>query len=201
MALGLLKKIQIHRATDVAAMFSLSDGAKAALTTEVSSGDFLETLVKHAHWTDAVRFLAHALPPRETVWWACTCARATLPKDAAPEVVAALQAAEAWVFRPSEENRRAAMQKAETAGFDTPSAWSAVSVFWSGGSMAPPGAPPVAPAERLCATAATSSIILAAVQTEPQLADEKYKRFLDVGIDVANGGSGRPSPQATPGAA
>lgn len=31
-----------------------------------------------------------------SVWWACTCARFTLPADSAPEAVAALQAAEAW---------------------------------------------------------------------------------------------------------
>lgn len=89
------------------------------------------------------------------------------------------------------------MQKAETAGLDTPSAWSAVSVFWSGGSMAPLGAPPVPPAERLFATAVTSTILLAAVQTEPQFADGKYRRFLEAGIDIARGGSGRPQ-QASP---
>jgi hypothetical protein len=150
-------------------------------------------------WTDAVRFLAHALPRREAVWWACTCARLTLPRDASPDIAASLQAAEAWVFQPTEENRRAAMQKAEAAGLDTPSAWSAVSVFWSGGSMAPAGAPPVAPAERLFATAVTSTILLAAVQTEPQLADQKYRRFLEAGIDIARGGSGRPQ-QASPAA-
>jgi hypothetical protein len=114
-----------------------------------------------------------------------------------PEVAAALQAAEAWVFQPTEENRRAAMQKAEIAGFNTPSAWSAVAVFWSGGSMAPPEAPPVPPAERLLATAVTSAVILAAVSAEPQFADRKYRRFLEAGIDIARGGSGRPQAQSS----
>jgi hypothetical protein len=164
----------------------------------MSTGAFLEILIREAQWTDAVRFLAHALPRREAVWWACTCARLTLPKDAPPEVAAALEAAEAWVFQPTEEHRRAAMQKAEIAGFETPSAWSAVSVFWSGGSMAPPDAPPVPPADRLLPTAVTSTILLAAVQTEPQFADRKYKRFLEAGIDIARGGSGRPKQQAAP---
>lgn len=169
------------------------------LRPDLSTGDFLEALIRGGMWTDAVRFLAHALPRREAVWWACSCARLTLPASAAPEVGAALQAAEAWVFQPTEENRRAAMQKAEAAGLDTPAAWSAVSVFWSGGSMAPPGSPPVQPAERLCATAVTSTVLLAAVQTEPELADQKYRRFLEAGVDIAQGGSGRPQ-QASPAA-
>jgi hypothetical protein len=156
-------------------------------------------LIRGGLLTDAVRFLAHALPRREAVWWACTCARFTLPPAAPPDVVAALQASEAWVFQSTEENRRAAMEKAEAAGLDTPSAWSAVSVFWSGGSMAPPDAPPVPPAKRLFATAVTSTILLAAVQTEPHLADQKYRRFLEAGIDIAQGGSGRPA-QASPAA-
>lgn len=166
--------------------------AKTLLTPTLSPGDFLEALIREAQWPDAVRFLAHALPRREAVWWACTCARFTLPADSPPDAVAALQAAEAWVFQPTEENRRAAMQRAEAAGFDTPAAWSAVSVFWSGGSMAPPGAPPVMPGERLCPTAVASTVLLAAVQTEPQLAEQKYRRFLEAGIDIARGGSGRP---------
>ena len=169
------------------------------LRPELSTADFLEALIRESLLTDAVRFLAHALPRREAVWWACTCARFTLPPTAPPAVMAALQASEAWVFQPTEENRRAAMEKAEASGLDTPSAWSAVSVFWSGGSMAPPGAPPVAPADRLFATAVTSTVLLAAVQTEPHLADQKYRRFLDAGIDIAQGGSGRPA-QASPAA-
>jgi hypothetical protein len=33
--------------------------------------------------------------------------------------------------------------------------------------------------------------MLAAVQTEPEKAEAKYQRFLDQGIDIAGGGSGR----------
>src|SRR5690606_3794420 len=130
-ALGLLKKITAQSAAEIAAQFALGDVAKTLLTPTLSPGDFLEALIREAQWPDAVRCVAHALPPRAAVWWACTCARFTLAVDLPPDAVAALQAAEAWVFQPTEENRRAAMQRAEAAGFDTPAAWSAVSVFWS----------------------------------------------------------------------
>jgi hypothetical protein len=142
-------------------------------------------------WTDAVRFLAHALPRREAVWWACTCARLALPASAAPEVGAALQAAEAWVFQPTEENRRAAMEKAEAAGFDTPSAWSAVSVFWSGGSMAPEGMPDAPPDPSLYAIGVGASVLLAIAAGEPQSAERRFEEAIERGIDIANGGNGK----------
>jgi hypothetical protein len=184
----------------VAALFSLSPAATAALAPDASPAEFLEALILEAHWTDAVRFLAHALPKREAVWWAATCARMTLPADAPPEVAAALQAAEAWVFQPSEENRRAAMAKAEAATLTTAPSWAAVAAFWSGGSLGPVEAPPVPPAETLYAAAVTGAVILAAVYAEPQFAPQKYRRFLDAGVDIARGGSGRAQQPQSPAA-
>jgi hypothetical protein len=45
----------------------------------------------------------------------------------------------------------------------------------------------VPPGEQLTATAVASAVILTAVQTEPEKADEKFKRFLTLGIEVAEG--------------
>ena len=62
--------------------------------------------------------------------------------------------------------------------------------------MAPPNAPVVPPGDALTGAAVAGAILLAAVQTEPQKAAEKYRRFLDYGIDIAGGGSGRERQQA-----
>jgi hypothetical protein len=131
------------------------------------------------------------LPKREAVWWACVCARETLRPEAPPAVAAALQAAEAWVYQPSEETRRAAMKHAETAKFEHAGSWAAVGAFWSGGSMAPPEAPVVPPGENLTAAAISGSVILAAVQHEPEKSEDKFRTFIDAAVDIANGGSGR----------
>jgi hypothetical protein len=188
----LLKKIQAPAAGDICAQFQLSEEAQPTFAAAMPPADFLERLIAARHWNDAVRFLAHALPKREAVWWACICARATLTADAPPAVAAALQAAEDWVFKPVEENRRAAMVRAEASQFKSPASWAAVAAFWSGGSMAPPEAPPVMPPENLTATAVAGAVILATVQTEPQHAERKYRAFLESGIDIAKGGDGRP---------
>ena len=140
---------------------------------------------------EAARVLAHALPKREAVWWACLCARDRLPPEPSPVILAALKAAEDWVYKPTEENRRAAMAKAEAAQFDTPSSWAAVGAFWSGGSMSPEGNPVVPPGEHLTGLAVAGSIMLAAAQTEPQHATERYQQFLAYGANIARGGRGR----------
>src|SRR5690606_25846941 len=121
-------------------------------------------LAAAGHWLDAIAFLARALPKREAVWWACMCARVTAPpaeEAASPEgdvagpaaagrgPARALAAAEAWVYKPSEENRRECEAAAHAAQFDSPESWAAIAAFWSGGSVAPPGGPVVPPGEDL----------------------------------------------------
>src|SRR4051794_39301735 len=71
---------------------------------------------------EAIRVLAHALPKREAVWWACMCAGTTAPPDLAEPDRLARETAELWVRQQKEEIRRAAMKHAETAGFQTPEA-------------------------------------------------------------------------------
>ena len=107
---------------------------------------FLDALIGKQHFLDAVRFLAHALPKREAVWWACVCARQVADgKEPAP-VKAALAAAEKWVADPSEDNRATAMPAARRPSWATPAGCAAMAAFWSGGSLAPPKAPVVPPA-------------------------------------------------------
>ena len=192
----LWKKIAATDARTAAARANLSPAGAAALDPALDASSSIDVLMKGGLLMDAVRLLAHALPKREAVWWACLCTRDMLPADAEPAIAAAVQAAEGWVIAPSEEKRREAMTRAEAAGFRAPASWAAVAAFWSGGSMAPPNAPVVPPGDGLTGAAVAGAILLAAVQTEPEKAPEKYRRFLDCGIDIADGGNGRKRQQA-----
>jgi hypothetical protein len=176
---------------EICALFALSEPARAALEPPPAPGAFVERLAGAGLFPDAVRFLAHGLPKREAVWWACLAARAALDNTAPQPLVQALAAAEAWVYKPDEANRRAAMASAEAAGFDNPASWAAVAAFWSGGSLAPPEAPAVPPGETLTAVAAAGAVMLAAVLHEPERAAEKYRLFLAQALDIAAGGNGR----------
>lgn len=174
----------------ICALVTLSDAARALPMTELSPGDFIEQLCAGGLWADAIRFLAHALPKREAIWWACLAARAALGSEAPPRQMAAIAATEAWVYQPTEENRRAAMAAGDVAGNDSPARWAAIAAFWSGGSLTASDAPAVSPGERLTAMAVAGAVQIAAVQQEPQRAEEKYRSLIAQGLDIANGGNG-----------
>jgi len=67
-------------------------------------GNLIEELVAQNLLMDALKILALALPPREGVWWGCLAARDMLEPD---QKTKALTAAEAWVFKPSQETKKA----------------------------------------------------------------------------------------------
>jgi hypothetical protein len=155
----------------------------------------ISALADAARLPEAVRLAAHALPKREAVWWACMCARAVPDPAVTEQDLKALVAAETWVRRPDEANRRAAMAAAEATKMQTPEAWAAVGAFWSGGSMSPEGQPAVPPAEHLTGVAIAGAVVLAAVRRLPDRADARFALFLTSARDIAGGGGGRIEPE------
>ena len=140
---------------------------------------------------EAVRLVAHALPKREAVWWACMCAAHTAPSDLVEAERAALAAAELWVRAQTDAARRAAMAQAQATGFSIPEAWAAVAAFWSGELMAPEGQPAVPPAPHLTGTAVAGSVALSAVRGQVSRRPARLRRFLESGRNIAAGGPGR----------
>ena len=164
----------------------------AALPQAVPPEHFVAALVGANLMHDAIRFLSQALPRREGVWWACLAARAgALAVPPRPVDEAALAAAEAWVFKPTDENRRAAMEHAQAAEFATPAAWAAVGAFWSAGSMAPAGQPVVPAAPELAGRAITGAVMLAVGQGDPAGGQQRFLQVIAAGLDIGAGGNGK----------
>jgi hypothetical protein len=182
-----LVKVTAKTAAEVCKHFPLGEEAKKLLRDAMTPAQFLDALIEKQQFPDAVRFLAHALPKREGVWWACLCSRSVAGSSPPPKIAAALQTAEKWVMDPSEENRRAGMPAAEAAELKTPAGCAAMAAFWSGGSLAPPNVPVVPPGEYLTAHGVAGAVMLAAVQSEPEKAPDKYRKFLAQGLEVAKG--------------
>src|SRR5262245_38242706 len=139
-----------QNAAAISAVAELGDEAQALLRDDLAAREYLGVLTEKELLPDAIKFLAHALPKREAVWWAWVCARratATPP----PKIKAALDATEKWIAQPSEEHRHAAMKAAEAAEFKTPAGCAGLAAFFSGPSLAPPGHPQVPPEEYLAA--------------------------------------------------
>ena len=185
-----LKKIQAKTAAEVCGKYEQAAEVLPLLSEGMSPRAFLDKLVEEDRLLEANRFLAHALPKREAVWWACLCARDAIP-DSDETAAELVSLAETWVRKPTDENRRTAMTAAEEAGFDSPASWAAAAAFWSGDSLAPPDLPPVAPSDELTGTAVAAVGLLAAYSGDPVTAPDRFRAFLDKGLDVAQGGNGR----------
>jgi hypothetical protein len=147
--------------------------------------EFIALLLERELYPDAIRFLAHALPRREAVWWAWVCARKSAGNEPKPVIKNALEATERWIVQPTEEHRRQALHFGELADFGTPAGCAALAAFMSSGSLGPPDAPPVPPGEFMTAKAVSGSVTLAAVATEPERAPEKFKDYMKLGLEVA----------------
>jgi hypothetical protein len=186
-----LTKIKAGKAAEICRLVTLDEKAVQQLDDEVTPAAFLDRLLAENAFVDAIRFLAQALPKREATWWACLAARPALPPNPKPPLVAALEAAEAWVYKPTEENRRAALAAGQNAGSDHPGGWAALAAGWSGGSFAPPDGPVIPPGENLTPTAVAAAVIEAALEGQRGDLNQRFRGLLAQGMDIAAGGTGR----------
>lgn len=180
---------------DVLARSALTGKSAALMQAETDAAKAINRLEAAGFVTEAAKLMAHALPRRECVWWACMCARHTTPPDLPEADAAAVAAAETWVRQQTDEIRREAFDHAQRAKFATAEAWAAVAAFWSGDSMSPLGQPKTPPAPHLTGTAAIGSVTLAAVRTHAVRRDGRMRRFLASGREIASGGAGRLPPE------
>ena len=183
---GGLTKIAARPPREVCAHAGLAPDALALLDDGLSPEGFLRRLIEHESFADAAKYLAHALPNREAVWWALLTVRAHLGEQAPPGATGILAAAERWVRQPTDENRLAAMKVAE-ADMGSPASMVGIAAFMSGGSIAPPGFEAVAPPTHVTGTMVASAVILSAVTPEPLEAPAKYRSYLAKGIEIAKG--------------
>ncbi len=172
------------KTVEISAAAELGDEAMALLRPDLQPPDYIALLMENSLFADAVRFLAHALPKREAVWWGWVCARRTAGDNPPPKIKASLESTEKWIAQPTDENRRAAYAAAEVAQFATAAGCAGLAAFFSGGSLAPPDLPAVPPGDFLTAKAVSGAVIFAAVNPEPAKAPERFKQFVAQGVDV-----------------
>ncbi len=164
----------------------LDPAAAEAVAAAPSPAALLAEWLEAGSHTEAVAFLAHALPVREGVWWAWLCARDAAGENASPEVSALLATIHEWIADPRDEHRRAAFGWAETMGFGTPWGLAALAVFFSGGSLAPPSLEPVAPGELDSAKAVVGAVALAAATSRPDDPTAAFREFITRGTQLAD---------------
>jgi uncharacterized protein DUF6931 len=189
-----LKLVAAKTAAEAAEQVALGEEARKRLDPDVGIRAYIIQLAGNGLWQDAMNLLAHALPKREAVWWASKCARIAAGPPPSLAAADALAWVERWVAEPTEEHRRAAASAAARAGVGTPAGLTAMAAFWSGGSLAPAGLPEVPPGETFTARGVAGAILLAGVLAEPEQAPARYRRYLDIGLAIADGADVPPSP-------
>jgi Family of unknown function (DUF6931)/Inner membrane component of T3SS, cytoplasmic domain len=158
----------------------LSEAGGLLLDDSVEVLPFLDRLTSENLLLDALRVLAAWLSKRKAVWWGADCVESACG-DRLQSQKDLLVLIRAWAREPSEENRRAALEAAETADTKLPACWLARAAGWSGGSLSPPGLPIVPPDEHLTARALTGTLLLAAPFAFPAKCAANYRKFIELG--------------------
>jgi hypothetical protein len=187
MAVGTLSRVGGKTAAEICKRFDIGPEAAGVLKPDHSPDRFVDALMEKKQWAAAIRFLAHALPKGEAVWWACLSARAAAGSNAPPPARAALDAAERWLADPSESNRQATLPAAQAVGLATSAGTAAMAAYVSGSSLGPPNVPPIPPGENMTGQLAGACVLLAAVQNDAAKALENFQAYLAKGIEVAKG--------------
>ena len=117
-------------AAEICNQIELTEQVKALSAGELTPGEFLQLLEQEKQYDPAVDYVANALPPRESVWWAAQSGRAVEGKMTGPDV-AAMEAAEAWVKSPTAETAAAATEAAAATDYQGPGAWAAQAAGWA----------------------------------------------------------------------
>ena len=97
-----LIKIQALTADELLNEFELTEPeAEKVLVRDTAPQISIEHLIKSEYYADAIKLLAHGLPKREAVWWACLAARKALTPDTDEDNINALLAMETWARKPN----------------------------------------------------------------------------------------------------
>ena len=137
---------------------------------------------------DIMRLLSIALPARERVWWCCLAARDLLPPGA--KVPPPLAAAEAWVFKPSEENRAIAHHAVQHASMKDDTKHCAMAVQFHDGTLGP-GDLAQHPAPPGGSEVSAFAMNIVAIAKSGKMLDEAAGLMIERALDIARGGSGR----------
>lgn len=162
-------------AAEICTRFELDAQAKPLLRDGIAPPEFVAALIQKKNYAAAIDFLAHALAPRESIWWGCLCLQHALGDKLLPADKTAASAAVRWVMQPTEENRAAAKTASEPADPLSPAPALALAASQTAG-------PPFASAKSVA-----RAVKLASIKTEPANIAKTQKSYIDLGVEVAQG--------------
>ena len=186
-----MKKINAKTAQELTQHYdAIDENAFELLQPELTPEEYINKLLEKEYFADSIIFLAHALPKREAIWWACLCSKAVINKDTRADDIASITVAEKWVYEPDDKKRRMCGTLAEKGEYKSAQNWTAAAVFWSGGSITKESDPVMEPAPYLYAHAVSGAILNAVGASDADDIDVQFQEFIDHGLNIASGGNG-----------
>ena len=167
---------------------NLSLNARELAKEELSSSQYLQILQNNSLFRDAISFRAHELPVDGAIKWGATCVRELRAPPNKQDGQESLDSVEQWLRTPNDATRWAAKTSADKAAISSPADCLAMAVFFSGGSMTPPGSPETPPPPHASPRLVAGSIA-AVVLSQPEKAAERYKLALTL---TQEGATARP---------
>ncbi|MFP7675229.1 DUF6931 family protein [Marivita sp. S0852] len=188
-----LSKVPDEPAAKLLAQQNIHLSADLSAPASASVEEVLDELAAKNADMDLLKCVAVILPPRERVWWACLAARDIVGEGPENET-RSLRAAEAWVFRPTDETRNEAIHSMEFAHIDDETVKCAMGVMYSDGTL---GTGDMAQLEAPAGAGAIAAFAMniEALTTRLDEYDTYLHELIDRGIDIARGGNGKPKAQ------
>ena len=159
---------------EIAKSAGLSGEAKPFVRDDQKPEECAGTLADHELFADAIALLAHSREAADAIKWGYVCVKKLAPAEE-QGTDASLEAVEAWLEKPGDETRRAAGAAAEDSGKSRPSDLLALAVFFSGGSITEPDAPPADPPPFVANKMVAGSVQLSVVGYPPERNAARYR--------------------------
>lgn len=165
----------------------LKPGAESLLDDRLTPRAYFERLLQNGHLAEARRILAHTLPKRRALWWACLCAQDAYQDDLPQSVARAIEVVTRYVRDPSEPNRREAERVGRSLPPNRLEGCLAMAVFFSQGSVSLPHLPMVPPRPFVTGRLVGVCVYLASVTRSAAHYKDHLRQYLAVGVDIARG--------------
>ncbi|HKJ18514.1 MAG TPA: hypothetical protein VJ984_14265 [Xanthomonadales bacterium] len=184
------KKVTAKTARSLVGPGLLEPESAEFLDSDIRPEAFIKALSDADQLTDAVKVMTRALPVREAVWWACVCARQMVALTEDDVELAAVAAAEAWVFKPSEKNREQAFELVKQKGSNGAGSMCALAATFSEGNV------PMGEGQHLDVDPAIflqlvdGVVMVSAAEKEGEKIKDRLRTYLLSGQDIACGGNG-----------
>ena len=183
-----LKKVPRQPAARLLALANAKLGTPLSTPASAPVEAVLAELAEKDALVDMLRLLSVALPARERVWWSCLAARDVI--GAGIEPPPPLKAAEAWVFKPTEEMREAARAALDLAEVDDDTVHCATGVLYCDGTLGP-GSLAEHPAPPGAAEICAFAMNVIALGQRPDAFPTFGQLLVERALDIARGGNGR----------